>query len=116
VPLVYENGWQIDPESIRRAITPRTRAIVVVHPNNPTGHFTKPFEAEQLARLCREFRLSLIVDEVFLDYSFDNPAQPANPTRRSPPPPRNPAPSPAASKASPSTSSAASAKLPPSRR
>ena len=75
VPLVYENGWQIDPESIRRAITPRTRAIVVVHPNNPTGHFTKPFEAEQLARLCREFRLALIVDEVFLDYSFT--AQPA---------------------------------------
>jgi alanine-synthesizing transaminase len=70
VPLVYENGWQIDPESIRRAITPRTRAIVVVHPNNPTGHFTKPSEAEQLARLCREFRLSLIFDEVFLDYSF----------------------------------------------
>jgi aspartate/methionine/tyrosine aminotransferase len=72
VPLVYENGWQIDPESIRRAITPRTRAIVVVHPNNPTGHFTKPSEAEQLASLCREFRLSLIVDEVFLDYSFAN--------------------------------------------
>jgi aspartate/methionine/tyrosine aminotransferase len=74
VPLIYESGWQIDPESIRRAITPRTRAIVVVHPNNPTGHFTKPSEAEQLARLCREFRLSLIVDEVFLDYSFTAPA------------------------------------------
>jgi aspartate/methionine/tyrosine aminotransferase len=71
VPLVYENGWQIDPESIRRAITPRTRAIVVVHPNNPTGHFTKPSEAAELARLCREFRLALIVDEVFLDYGFD---------------------------------------------
>jgi len=70
VPLIYENGWQIDPESIRRAITPRTRAIVVVHPNNPTGHFTKSSEAEQLAHICREFHLSLIVDEVFLDYSF----------------------------------------------
>jgi aspartate/methionine/tyrosine aminotransferase len=69
-PLVYENGWQIDPESIRRAITPRTRAIVVVHPNNPTGHFTKPSEAAELARLCREFRLALIVDEVFLDYGL----------------------------------------------
>jgi aspartate/methionine/tyrosine aminotransferase len=69
-PLIYENGWQIDPESIRRAITPRTRAIVVVHPNNPTGHFTKPSEAAQLARLCRDFHLSLIVDEVFLDYTF----------------------------------------------
>ena len=53
-----------------RAITPATRAIVLVHPNNPTGHFTKPWEAAELARICREFDLSLIVDEVFLDYSF----------------------------------------------
>jgi aspartate/methionine/tyrosine aminotransferase len=42
-----------------------------VHPNNPTGHFTKPWEAEELAGLCREFDLSLIVDEVFLDYGFE---------------------------------------------
>ena len=56
------------PRASRRAITPHTRAIVLVHPNNPTGHFTKPWETEQLARLCREFGLSLIVDEVFLDY------------------------------------------------
>lgn len=69
-PLVYENGWQIDAEGIRRAIGPATRAIVVVHPNNPTGHFTKPSEAAALAALCREFGLSLIVDEVFLDYGF----------------------------------------------
>jgi len=69
-PLVYDHGWQIDPEGFRRAITPQTRAIVAVHPNNPTGHFTKPWEAEELARLCREFDLALIVDEVFLDYSF----------------------------------------------
>ncbi len=67
-PLVYDHGWQIHPEAIRRAITPATRAIVLVHPNNPTGHFTKPWEAEELGRLCREFDLSLIVDEVFLDY------------------------------------------------
>jgi alanine-synthesizing transaminase len=69
-PLVYDHGWQIDSEGFRRAITPETRAIVLVHPNNPTGHFTKPWEAEELARLCREFDLALIVDEVFLDYSF----------------------------------------------
>jgi aspartate/methionine/tyrosine aminotransferase len=69
-PLVYDHGWQIDPEGFRRAVTPETRAIVVVHPNNPTGHFTKPWEAAELARLCREFGLSLIVDEVFLDYAF----------------------------------------------
>jgi aspartate/methionine/tyrosine aminotransferase len=69
-PLVYDYGWQIEPEGFRRAITPATRAIVLVHPNNPTGHFTKPWEAEELARLCREFDLALIVDEVFLDYSL----------------------------------------------
>ncbi len=74
-PLIYENGWQIDVEGIRRAIGPATRAIVVVHPNNPTGHFTKPSEAAELAELCREFGLSLIVDEVFLDYSFGGEAQ-----------------------------------------
>jgi aspartate/methionine/tyrosine aminotransferase len=69
-PLVYDQGWQIDAEAIRRAITAQTRAIVVVHPNNPTGHFTKPWEAAELARLCREFDLALIVDEVFLDYGI----------------------------------------------
>ena len=70
VPFVYDHGWQIDPESFRRAITPLTRAIVLVHPNNPTGHFTKPWEAKELAQICREFDLALIVDEVFLDYEF----------------------------------------------
>jgi aspartate/methionine/tyrosine aminotransferase len=69
-PLVYDHGWQIDPEGFRRVITPQTRAIVLVHPNNPTGHFTKPWEAEELAGICRENDLSLIVDEVFLDYSL----------------------------------------------
>ena len=68
--LVYDHGWQIDPEGLRQAITPRTRSIMLVHPNNPTGHFTKPWEADELARLCREFNLSLIVDEVFLDYAL----------------------------------------------
>lgn len=67
-PLIYDHGWQIDPEGFRRVMTPHTLAIVLVHPNNPTGHFTKPWEARELARLCREFDLSLIVDEVFLDY------------------------------------------------
>ena len=71
--LVYDYGWQIDPEGFRRAVTARTRAIVLVHPNNPTGHFTKPWEAAELARVCREFDLALIVDEVFLDYSFGAP-------------------------------------------
>ncbi|MGD0893761.1 MAG: pyridoxal phosphate-dependent aminotransferase [Terracidiphilus sp.] len=69
-PLVYDLAWQVDPEGFRRAITPDTRAIVLVHPNNPTGHFTKPWEAEELARICRDRDLALIVDEVFLDYGL----------------------------------------------
>jgi aspartate/methionine/tyrosine aminotransferase len=73
--MVYDHGWQIDAEAIRRAITPQTRAIVLVHPNNPTGHFTKPWEAAELARLCRQFSLALIVDEVFLDYGTGQLAQ-----------------------------------------
>lgn len=69
-PLVYDHGWQIEPEGFRRAITEQTRAIVLVHPNNPTGHFSKPWEAEELSRMCRERGLALVVDEVFLDYGF----------------------------------------------
>ena len=71
-PLVYDHGWQMDVDCFRRAITPRTRAVVMVHPNNPTGHFTKRWEAMELAGLCREFGLALIVDEVFLDYAFES--------------------------------------------
>ena len=69
-PLVYDDGWQIEPEGFRRAITWATRAIGLVHPNNPTGHFTKAWEAEELAAICRERGIALIVDEVFLDYGF----------------------------------------------
>ncbi len=69
-PLIYADGWQIDLDGIRRAVSPRTRAIVIVHPNNPTGHFTKSWEADELSRLCLEFNLALIVDEVFLDYGI----------------------------------------------
>ncbi len=68
--MIYDHGWQIDAEALRRAVTPQTRAIALVHPNNPTGHFTKPWEAEELARLCRDHSLALIADEVFLDYSL----------------------------------------------
>lgn len=69
-PLVYDHGWQIDPEGFLQALSKDTRAIVLVHPNNPTGHFTKKWEAEELAKICRVHEIALIVDEVFLDYSF----------------------------------------------
>jgi aspartate/methionine/tyrosine aminotransferase len=74
-PLVYDHGWQLDPEALRQTITPRTRAIVLVHPNNPTGHYLKRWERQQLETLCLEHELSLIVDEVFLDYALRDEAR-----------------------------------------
>lgn len=67
-PLLYDHGWQIDFHSLEHAISPRTRAVVAVHPNNPTGHFTKRAEVEKLNAICAERGLALIVDEVFLDF------------------------------------------------
>ncbi len=67
-PLFYDYGWWIDIAELERAITPRSRAILVVHPNNPTGHPTSEAERAQLYELCSRHGLSLIVDEVFLDY------------------------------------------------
>ena len=69
--LFYDHGWQLDVESIRRQITRRTRAIALVHPNNPTGHFTKDAERKELEEICTERGLALIVDEVFLDYRVE---------------------------------------------
>jgi alanine-synthesizing transaminase len=71
-PLIYDYGWQLDLKGLQRQITANTRAVVLVHPNNPTGHFTKLEEARELAAICRNHGLALIVDEVFLDYGLDN--------------------------------------------
>ena len=67
-PLFYDYGWWIDFAELERRIGPRTRAIVVVHPNNPTGHATSVAERERLEEICARHGLALIVDEVFLDY------------------------------------------------
>jgi len=67
-PLVYDHGWQIDFASFERAITSRTRAAIVVHPNNPTGHYAKLHEQSQLSSLCAQNNLAIIADEVFLDF------------------------------------------------
>ena len=69
-PLFYDYGWHIDMAALVVRITSRTRAVVVVHPNNPTGHFTSTAERNLLERICEEHGLVLIVDEVFLDYAL----------------------------------------------
>ena len=67
-PLFYDDGWWIDFAELEKRIGPKTKAIVVVHPNNPTGHATGGAERERLQEICLRHGLALIVDEVFLDY------------------------------------------------
>ena len=69
-PLFYDHGWHIDFHALRQAITPRTRGIILVHPNNPTGHYTKPDERNTLNAICAENDLAIIADEVFLDFDL----------------------------------------------
>ena len=68
--LFYDHGWHLDFHSLETALTPRTRAIILVHPNNPTGSYVKQQERNVLNRLCAERELALVVDEVFLDYEI----------------------------------------------
>jgi alanine-synthesizing transaminase len=68
-PLIYDHGWQIDFPALEKAITARTRGIIVVNPNNPTGHFVKPEELTALNEICVSRNMALIADEVFLDFA-----------------------------------------------
>jgi alanine-synthesizing transaminase len=68
--LIYDHGWQIDFHGLQNSITDRTRAVIVVHPNNPTGHFTASAEIAELDRICAARGLAIIADEVFLDFAF----------------------------------------------
>src|SRR5215472_9939768 len=67
-PLIYDHGWQMDFHSVEKAVTARTRGVVVVHPNNPTGSYVHASEMGCLNELCGANGLALIVDEVFRDY------------------------------------------------
>ena len=70
-PLLYDHGWQIDFDSLYKAATPQSRAVIAVHPNNPTGSYVSASEAAALNAFCLDYGLALIVDEVFLDYAHD---------------------------------------------
>jgi aspartate/methionine/tyrosine aminotransferase len=61
-------GWVIDLHALQAAITRKTRAVILVHPNNPTGNFASQAERKAIESICAKHGLALIVDEVFLDY------------------------------------------------
>ncbi|HXN24868.1 MAG TPA: pyridoxal phosphate-dependent aminotransferase [Candidatus Dormibacteraeota bacterium] len=71
-PLLYDQGWQIDFHALEKIITSRTRGLIVVHPNNPTGHFCKPAEVERLNQICSAWGLAIIADEVFFDFIIND--------------------------------------------
>jgi alanine-synthesizing transaminase len=68
--LEYHGAWSIDFASVERALTPRTRAVLLVSPNNPTGSFVSPADLERLAAMCAPRGIALIADEVFADYEL----------------------------------------------
>ncbi len=73
-PLSWDGAWHLDVGALRALVGPRTRAVVVVNPNNPTGAFLKQDELAALQELCSERALALISDEVFADYALrDDP-------------------------------------------
>ncbi len=76
-PLIYDHGWQIDFDSLYKAATAQSRAVIVVHPNNPTGSYVSAAETSALNTFCRDYNLVLIVDEVFLDYAHDGAPRPS---------------------------------------
>lgn len=70
-PLEYHGVWSIDLAALEQAVGPRTRALLVVTPNNPTGSFLRQGQWERLRDLCASARVALVCDEVFVDYPLD---------------------------------------------
>lgn len=74
--LHYDHGWYIDTDSVKNAITSTTKAVILVHPHNPTGMFLRKSEYNAIQELAKQYQLALIVDEVFSDYAFqDDPGR-----------------------------------------
>lgn len=70
VPLADEGRWELDVDALDAAVTDRTRAVLIVHPNNPTGSLVSREGREALVAMCARRSLALVVDEVFGDYAW----------------------------------------------
>ena len=75
----FEDGWRVDPDRIARAMTPRTRVVVITRPHNPSGVITEEAELEVLARVAERSGAVLLVDEVYLDLPGGRPAAALSP-------------------------------------
>ncbi len=70
-PLTYEGQWHLDIKALEALIDAKTRALVLVNPNNPTGSFIRRGELSHINALCAKHRMAIISDEVFADYGFE---------------------------------------------
>jgi alanine-synthesizing transaminase len=70
--LIYDHGWQIDFHALGQAVTSRTRGVIVVNPNNPTGHFCRLEDVAKLNQICSARGMAIIADEVFLDFALNS--------------------------------------------
>jgi len=68
--LDIDAGWRIDFDSVERALSPRSRVLLLVSPNNPTGSFVSRDEFDRLAALCAAHDVAIVADEVFADYEL----------------------------------------------
>jgi aspartate/methionine/tyrosine aminotransferase len=73
----YDHGWHLDLHGLEQKITARTKAIALVHPNNPTAAYVTPEEKKALEAIAARHELALIMDEVFLDYAMETSPQPS---------------------------------------
>ena len=68
--LEYQDGWSFDAAALEHRVTAKTRAVIVVNPNNPTGSFVKDTERDALLGVCERHGLAILSDEVFAPYPF----------------------------------------------
>lgn len=68
--LEYHGAWSVDLRSVEQALSPRTRILLLVHPNNPTGSFLSSAEGDALAGLCAARDIAVVADEVFAEYEL----------------------------------------------
>jgi len=80
----HEGRWMLDMLSVEAAVSSRTRALIIVQPNNPTGSYFRDPDLSSLFRFCAERRIALIADEVFFDFTLESGIQPTSTLSRSP--------------------------------
>jgi len=74
-PLLQKNSWKVDLEELRRKLERNPKALLLVHPNNPTGSFIHQIERNEIINMIREKQTALIVDEVFHDYALSRSSE-----------------------------------------